>query len=245
MNGLVITILTLNVAQGGAHKEERYAAIQQQMEQAKVDVVCLQEIRRYSATSTSADGLLPGWHRVIDGHYGNWNQGIFSRYPIKRTVKVPYPTRGARWALGAVLDVKGKEVLVLTTHLDYALGATAARTQQINALFAGAAKFGGPAVVTGDFNFGDQGPESRAIPKTFTDVFRSLHPDKAGFTWDKERNAESRRSSLPGEPSRRLDRILTSKHFGSRSAALLMTGKVRPGLQFSDHFGVVAQVLLL
>lgn len=243
---LVLTIVTLNVYQSFTEPKERYAAIATELGTLDPDIATFQEVARRGATS-SVDTLLPGFHRVVDGRPGGYVQAILSRHPIVRQVAVPFRNNRARMALGAVIAVplgaRTREVLVLTTHLDYQLDHHAERRAQLRAIFDEAARFDGPVIVTGDLNFGDGEPESDAIPPTFVDTFRALHPDDPGFTWDRDANGMARAGSLRGEGSRRLDRILTSG-LTPKTAQRVFEKAIRGGLWPSDHFGVFSRLLI-
>lgn len=241
MQPLLLTIVTLNVLQTGHQAELRYPAIESALQALSPDIVTLQEVRRLGPDRTSADTLLDGYHRAVDGRYRGYHLAILSRYPIKRTVRVPFRTNRARMAFGAVLDVGGTEVLVLTTHLDYQLRHHRQRRAQLTQLFAAAADFTGPAIVTGDLNFGDGAPESDAIPPSWTDAWRACHPTAPGFTWDNDKNPMARRGRLRGEPSRRLDRVIV-RQMDTEESRLVLTAPIRPGLWASDHFGLFARL---
>lgn len=236
-----LTLVTLNVLQVGHQAPARYAAIQAELARLAPDVVTLQEVRRLGPRKTSADALLPGYHRAVDGGWVGYHLAILSRHPIKRTVRVPFTNNRSRMAFGAVLDVRGTEVLVLTTHLDYQLDHHAQRRKQLDMTFAAAREFSGPVVVTGDLNFGDGEAESDGIPRDYADAWRVLHPNALGLTWDNERNPMAKRGRLPGEPSRRLDRIL-SRGLRPQHAEIVFDEPIRDGLFPSDHFGVLASL---
>ncbi len=242
MNGLevVLTVLTLNVLQLGHDAKTRYPAIDAGLQKIGADVVTLQEVRRLRGGKTSADRISGYPHRVVDGRYAGYYLAILSKHPIKRSLRIRYRNNRARMALGAVISVRGQELLVVTTHLNYQLKHHSQRRKQLEALFAGAAAFQGPVIVTGDMNFGDGASEERAIPNTYRDAWRTLHPDKPGLTWDNEKNPMARRGRLRGEPSRRLDRIFTT--LKPVSAKLVFDQPIAKDLFPSDHFGVVAEL---
>ena len=239
---LALVVVTLNVFQTFQSAPERYAAIEAGLQAAGADVVTLQEVRRLSASRTSVDALLKGWNRAIDGRFSGYHLAILSRHPIKRTLPIPFRNNRSRMALGAVLDVRGQEVLVITTHLNYKLKDHAARRVQLEAIVGAAAAFKGPVVLTGDFNFGDGAPEQAALPDTWGDAFRVLHPKDPGYTWDNDKNPMAMRGRLPGEPSRRLDRVF-ARGLRPEAAGIVFDHPVRPGLFPSDHFGVKARLV--
>ncbi len=248
----LITLLTLNVFQTFTSPAERYQAIDREIKTLNPDIATFQEVKRTNSGASSIDHLLPSHqHRVVKGRPGGYVQAIVSRYPIVRMLEVPFRNNRARMALGAVIAVPtpggSREVMVLTTHLDYQLSHHEERRAQVKAIFAAAADFNGPVAVTGDFNFGDGEAESDAIPGTYIDVWRSLNGDAPGFTWDRENNPMANKGSLVGEPSRRLDRIFWrgGRALESRIVMNQMVrpaDKTRPALFPSDHYGVFAKL---
>ncbi len=236
--------MTLNVLQIGHSGPARYQAIDAGLRGLKAEVVTLQEVRRLGPKRTSADVLLRDWkHRAVGGRYKGYHLAVLSKHPIKRTVEIPFANNRARMAFGAVLDVRGAEVLVVTTHLDYQLKHNKQRAVQLKAIFARAADFKGAVIVTGDFNFGDAAPENSAIPTDYTDAWRALHKDDPGFTWDNTKNPMALRGRLKGEPSRRLDRVLI-RGATALESRLVFTKPIKGKLFPSDHFGVLARLRL-
>ncbi|MBT9560686.1 MAG: endonuclease/exonuclease/phosphatase family protein [Myxococcales bacterium] len=248
----LITLLTLNVFQTFTSPAERYEAIDRELTTLNPDVATFQEVKLGKSGASSIDHLLPSHaHRIVKGRPGGYVQAIVSRHPILRTLEVPFRNNRARMALGAVIAVPTpggtREVLVLTTHLDYQLTHHSERRAQLKAIVAAAESFDGPVAVTGDLNFGDGEAESDAIPDTFTDVWRALNGAAPGYTWDREKNPMAKKGSLVGEPSRRLDRIFWR---GGRAleSRIVFNQRVRPAdttrpaLFPSDHYGVFAKL---
>ncbi len=244
MDAVVLTVVTLNVLQIGQQAEARYEHIDKGLRALDADIITLQEVRKLGPRRTSADVLLPEYtHRAVDGRYRGYYLAILRKPPIKRTVGVPFPNTRARMAFGAVLDVRGVEVLVLTTHLDYQLKHNRQRRRQLQLIFEQAAGFKGPVILTGDMNFGDAAPENALISGSYVDVWRRLHPTDPGMTWDNEKNPMALRGRLKGEPSRRLDRVIV-RALEPISARLVFTKPIRGRLFPSDHFGVLARLRL-
>ena len=133
----------------------------------------------------------------------------------------------------------GSTVTVATCHLESFLDSHAERVEQIK-VFENFFKDGDRTLFAGDFNFGDgELLEEEAIPDSFSDSWKVLHPTKAGFTWDREKNPMAYKGSFPGEASRRLDRIYFS---GSLPTASYLIGdKAFHKDSFpSDHFGLIS-----
>jgi tyrosyl-DNA phosphodiesterase 2 len=95
-----------------------------------------------------------------------------------------------------------------------------------------------PAVLLGDFNFGDHAPEAAALDRRFQDAWQAIHADAPGFSRDTTANAMARLGRETKQE--RLDRILVSPHLEVLEAELLGTAEIAPGLFPSDHFGLRA-----
>ena len=97
----------------------------------------------------------------------------------------------------------------------------------------------------GDFNFGDGEKEESVLPEHgFADLWKKLHPDEKGLTWNIEASEMARKGSFAGEASRRLDRIyLKGPAWQARSIRIIGEKPITPGektLFPSDHFGLHA-----
>ena len=71
----------------------------------------------------------------------------------------------------------------------------------------------------------------------WSDAWASLRPGEPGWTYDLEANALARANAFAGEPSRRLDRVLSSRRLVPVAVGLV--GLEDPP---SDHFGVWADM---
>ena len=108
-----------------------------------------------------------------------------------------------------------------------------------------------PAVVLGDFNFGDEGNEGAAL-SAYVDAWRALLPDYPGLTFDPGTNALAAITSLTGRAARD-HRILVRSRPGAVfvlapvSVELLGREAISTGdeaIHPSDHFGVAAEIVL-
>jgi endonuclease/exonuclease/phosphatase family metal-dependent hydrolase len=161
----------------------------------RADIVALQELDCGRARSNNVDqpqaiarelGMeclfysCEGWK---DGQYGN---AILSKFPMRlvRSANLPgggrYEPRGAIWA---ELEVHGKHIQVLNTHL----GLTSAeRAMQVKALLGpewlGAHAATDSAVICGDFNFSPRDPLYRTLTERYRDV-QLVQRARRGPTW--------------------------------------------------------------
>lgn len=139
---------------------------------AKADLVGLQEVDRGVARTQKRDlpaelAKLTGLPVVFENNHpyqgGEYGNAILSRYPIVRSKNTHYQMLRAgeqRGVLQVVIDVGGREVLFLNTHLDYRPDDAERRLNvgELKAIVAAAGPR--PVVLVGDFN---ATPESRTI----------------------------------------------------------------------------------
>ena len=193
-----------------------------------------QELTPELAGSLNREGLDKDFpYRVVDAQPVAAGVGIWSRYPIVRSIRIPGYTLGA---MRADIRVQGAahDVVALTTHLTgnwpqsidrwRAEIATFADTMSTTAAHAGE----GAAIVAGDFNATfDMQPFRRLLRDGFRDA---AEQSGAGLT-------PSVPAGMPLPPLLGIDRILTL----NSSASNVRTVRI-PG---SDHLGLSATVHLL
>lgn len=124
-----------------------------------------------------------------------------------------------------------------TAHLESPPGEHGARAAQMDFVEARVPN-AGLTVWLGDFNFGDQDPEAERL-LGWTDAWTRLRPGEAGHTYDLEANRLAKEHAYAAEPSRRLDRILTSAWLVPIAVGLAGQGGGPSGV-VSDHFGLWA-----
>jgi endonuclease/exonuclease/phosphatase family metal-dependent hydrolase len=244
-----LRIITYNVLAEAVGVEKRVPVLLDLLEQSDADLIVLQEVapwfldalhdRQWTSSlhATSFDG-----RRVAPG-----GQYILSRYPIMeaRTRQLSGPQR--RILVVARIEVGGETIDVASTHMESFLEDGPIRAAQLDETFE---ELRGvhTAIFAGDFNFGDgEQPDTDHLDSSYVDVWTTVHPGDPGFTWNIEKSAMARAGSFPGEPSRRLDRVLVrSKKWRPASAQVVGDKPVevgRPELFPSDHFGLIAQLV--
>lgn len=85
----------------------------------------------------------------------------------------------------------------------------------------------------GDFNIGDGEPAEQILPSDLLDIWRSCHPDEAGYTFDPERNPLAK----AGSPAR-YDRILLRSNYWLSRTASVLDQPAAP----SDHFPLIGEL---
>ena len=237
-----LSIVSYNVLERPLHRQERIPALLKVLEQAQADVYLLQEVTPWFAAELTSQPWTKGYRQVeIAGEPLPQGQFfVLSRWPVVGAALVEMPTNLGRCGLVVDLDIGGRRWRMGNVHLDSMLEDGPVRAQQLQAMFA-ALRGPDEALLVGDFNFGDGEPESSALEPGFVDAWKLVKPQDPGFTWDITRSAMARNGSFPGEPSRRLDRILVrSTGWRPASASLLGDQPITPGSVIfpSDHFGL-------
>jgi endonuclease/exonuclease/phosphatase family metal-dependent hydrolase len=144
-----------------------------------------------------------------------YGTAILSRFPIVSVRHTLLPSdREQRGLLETVIDVGGRDVRFMTTHLD--VNSADVRLLQARTVAAAVARSVEPVVLTGDLNATPDAPEVAALTRMLTDT----HSGDGGFT-------------IPSDvPAARIDYVLSA--FGGVSEV--------PVTEASDHRPVQAIV---
>ena len=231
--GLPVRVMTYNL-HNGFNTDARLdlESIAQVIEQAKPDVVGLQEIARGWAIDSSVDMLewlsqrlqMPYVFGPTADHV--WGNAILSRYPIRAWGNVPLPPRDLalkRGFLWARVDVGGdEELFFIATHYHHIEGDTLIRQQQspeIVRFWNGRQR----TILLGDFNATPDAKEIAILRDAgLRDAFAALGTGD-GFTW----------------PSDALNQRIDYIWF---SPDLTVRDLVMPKSTASDHIGVAVTV---
>ena len=243
-----LRVLTYNVLADPLRVDERIPPLMAVLEKADADIIALQEVAPWFVqllhqqpwVRAYQESKMDGMRAYPGGQY------ILSRYPIQSCWAEILPGQQRRTALYADIHVGDTNLRVATTHMESYLEDGPVRAAQLGRIFA---RLRGTehALLLGDLNFGDGEPESSNLNSSYEDLWLALHPGDQGFTWNIEQSQLAREKSFPGEPSRRLDRILLHSN-AWRGASISIVGDqpVVPGkrdLFPSDHFGLVAELV--
>ena len=162
---VTLRVLTYNIHHGEGidHKLdlERIARV---VTDAKADLVALQEVDRGCERTQRRDlpaelarltGMTAWFEKNIPYQGGEYGNAILARFPIKHARNTHYKMLRPgeqRGVLQLLLDVHGREVLFLNTHIDYRPD-DAERLMNADELKAIVAAAGGtPVILCGDFN---------------------------------------------------------------------------------------------
>lgn len=259
-----IRIVTWNVwGRHGHDWEEREAGIEEALAQVGPDVVCLVEAWAQHGTTQPA--------RIasrldLEHHYfgGGWEvedwlsgSGIVSRWPLSEPVLRPLRGEdgsGLGNVVHVVIDGDRGPIQLFLAMLDYPLDGSALRQAQVSELarfVVEVADRRSPIVLCGDFNAGPDSEEVRMLTGraatvspglVFYDAWEVAGDGTAGYTW-------SNRNPLAAiglYPDRRFDYVFSAwpRRGGvGHPVSCELLGVRPPGeLQFSDHYGVVADL---
>ncbi len=201
------------------------------------DIVGLQEVDKGTERTQKRDlpaelAKLTGMTCIFSNNYhyqgGEYGNAILSRFPVKSWSNLHYKTDQKdepRGAVQAVLEVFGRELVFINTHLNFRPDPAErlSNAAEIKALL-GTVYAGKPVILTGDFNDVPDSPAYQAFAEKFTDVWAAVGKGK-GFT-------------IPASaPRKRIDFIWLSH--GSPLKPL--KAWVTPTLA-SDHLPITAEI---
>lgn len=230
-------VMTFNIhhAQGTDGKVDvaRIAAL---IKTQQVDIVALQEVDRRTLRTAGRDlpaelakltGMSACFGKNLDYQGGEYGNAILTRFAILQQTNVHYKMlhpHEQRGLLQALLDVHGRKLLFMSTHLDYHNddAERALDVKTINSAVEGGAN--APAILCGDFN---EGPGSRTYNRLgafLTDAWKTVG-EGSGFTF------------ASSGPWHRIDYIWYSK-------GLLPLNASVPKTNASDHLPVVVEFTL-
>lgn len=231
--GLPVRVMTYNIHNGfntdGRLNPEAIARV---IEQARPDIVALQEVARGWYIDASVDLAMWLSRRLqmpyVFGPTADcvWGNAILSRYPIKEWKNVPLPPRHLslrRGYLWARIDIGGgEEILLIATHLHHIEKDSAIRQVQIPEII----KFWNHrprTILLGDLNATPDAPEIAMLRDAGLHDAFTIAGTGPGFTWPSTR------------PQERIDYIWISPDLTVRN--LMM-----PRSMASDHIGIVITV---
>lgn len=204
---------------------------------ARADIVGLQEVDRGCARTQKRDlpaelaqltGLTVRFDKNIAHDGGDYGNAVLTRFPIKRAQNTPlksFANGEQRGVQQLVLDVHGREVLFLNTHLD-ARRDPVEREHSATELRALVAAAGGkPVILVGDFNAVPTAPSVVAVRDFLADAWMLLDQGH-GYT-------------IPvRQPTRRIDYV-----FITRATIEPLKMEVLRS-EASDHLPIVAELRL-
>lgn len=234
-----LKLVTFNIWHNQGDWPARLALLIANLRAQDADVIALQEVLEDAAVGlpnqaqTLADAL--GGYEMhfvstdAEGAPRRYGNAILSRLPVlQHDWKRLEPLDDYRTAIRARVELGGRPVDIVNTHLAAQPDAGAVRTRQIADLMAWLPQDGTPLIVTGDFNAQQTDPELATLtgPRVLTAlphgaVVTTLNPAKNHL-------------------NRQIDHIFAERDHFSISQAVLVGDQPTNGEYPSDHFGVVA-----
>lgn len=235
---LTLRVMTYNIHVGvGMDKKLDLQRIADVIKHEKPDVVGLQEVDRRVKRTEGKDEIaelakLTEMHFAfahnLDYQGGQYGVAILSRFPIGKIDHRKYENRRVaerRGMLRVELNVRGRTVNFVTTHLDYQYADS--RLFETEQLLSFLADVKGPLIVTGDFNDEPAGSSYKMMVGQFEDA------------WIRSR-AKGQGLSYPADkPVKRIDYIFTRNATGLKAKRAWVVDTLA-----SDHLPVVAEVEL-
>ena len=245
MSDVQLRAMTFNIQAG--HGDLRGTA--QAIRDAAPDIVALQEVDVHWGTRSAFEdqaaalGAQLQMHTRFAGIYRlpgesagapprEYGVALLSRYPIVEfqnhiltrlsTQPEGSPPAPMPGFLEASVDIGGARVRVFNTHLDYRADPRV-RHQQVAETLAIIGETNTPTMLFGDLNAGPDAPELQPLLQRLRDSWPAAAD--AGLTYPADK------------PVKRIDFVLTSRHFRVRSARVPVT-------QASDHRPVVVDLVL-
>jgi len=231
-----IRVMTYNIHVGvGMDKKLDLPRIADVIKRAHVDLVGLQEVDRgvertqrideiaELATLTKMDYAFALNLKYQGGQYG---VAILSRFPIRATDHRLYKnTREAerRGFIRAELNIDGRVVNFVTTHLDYQY--EDGRVFEAEQLLSALKDVAGPLILVGDFNDVPAGGAYQLVKNQFADAWIDTRANDSGFSYPADK------------PAKRIDYIWLRRTDAMRPKRTWIVDTLA-----SDHVPVLADV---
>lgn len=237
-SAVTLRVMSYNIHHGeGLDQKLDLARIAKLITDQRADIVGLQEVDRGCERTQKRDlpaelaqltGMTVHFEKNISYQGGEYGNAVLTRFPIKHAKNTHYKMLRPgeqRGVLQLVLDVRGRDVLFLNTHIDYRPDDSerVLNVDELKTIVAAAGAM--PVIMVGDFN---ATPESRTIAK-----INAFMTD----AWDRVGKGDG--FTIPvRKPAKRIDYIwITPGSIEPRSIAVLSS-------EASDHLPVIAELKL-
>jgi len=228
--------MTYNIHHGaGVDGKIDFQRIADLIKREQADIVALQEVdkgvRRTAQRDCPAElAALTGMTCVFSNNFhfqgGEYGNAVLTRLPIKRWTNRHYQMLRPgeqRGLLQLVLDVHGRELVFLNTHIDFRADDTERLANAVEMLEVMQAYRGRPMILCGDFNDTPGSRTYQKLAQAFVDTW-TVAGAGDGFTIPAER------------PRKRIDYIWLSN-----GSALAPLKAWVPDSQASDHLPLIAE----
>ena len=229
-------VMTYNIHHGeGLDKKVDLQRIADLVKSEQADIVALQEVDKGVQRTAQRDcpaelAQLTGMTCVFSNNYhfqgGEYGNAVLTRFPVKHWTNSHYRMLRPgeqRGLLQVVVDVRGRELVFMNTHVDYR-GDDAERLQNVGEILEVAKNYRGlPLILCGDFNDTPGSRVHQKLAQAFQDAWQ------VAGTGDGP--------TIPAEnPRKRIDFIWVSK----QPAIDVLRIRV-PKSKASDHLPVVGE----
>lgn len=248
LSSRTLSVATFNIWHNQGDWTARQTLLVQALMQADADIIALQEVLEDAAIGLENQalglaGALSTHGRPYSVHFEStdpegatrrYGNAILSRLPVvSHEGRRLLPLNDYRTALRVRVDLSGRPVDIVNTHLASQAGAGAVRALQVTDLLAWLPRDNIPLVILGDFNATLQ--EVSLAPLTAPEFFTAL----AGNT------APTTLNPAKGHQSRVIDHIFAQASAFLPLGASVFGDSPVDGEYPSDHFGVKATLKLL
>ena len=231
-----LRVMTYNIHHGeGLDGKVDLLRIAELIQREGADIVALQEVDKGVARTARRDfpaelAALTGMTCVFSNNFsyqgGEYGNAVLTRFPVVRVTHTPFPMLRAgeqRGLLQLILNVHGRELVFMNTHLDYQSD-DAERWSNTGEIETRMKQYAGrPIILCGDFNTTPESRVCRRLGESFDDTWARVGQG-GGFT-------------IPAsQPTKRIDYIWIA-----RDKSLVPLKIWVPQSDASDHLPVVAE----
>jgi endonuclease/exonuclease/phosphatase family metal-dependent hydrolase len=232
-----LRVMTYNIHHGeGLDGKVDLLRIAELIHREGADIVALQEVdkgvprtarRDLPAELAELTGMACVFSNNLSFQGGEYGNAVLTRFPVLRVTNTPYPMLRdgeQRGLLQLVLDVRGRELVFMNTHIDYRSD-DAERWLNVGEIETQTKHYAGrPIILCGDFNTTPESRVCRRLSERFDDTWARIG-EGDGFT-------------IPAsQPAKRIDYIWITN-----DKSLVPLRVWVPQSDASDHLPVVAEV---
>jgi len=235
-NPTTFRVMTYNIHHGeGLDGKVDLERIAQLIKHEGADIVALQEVDKGTARTARRDfpaelAQLTGFTCVFSNNFhfqgGEYGNAVLSRFPVVRWQNLHYRmlrTNEQRGLLQLEMDVRGRPLVFMTTHIDYRSD-DSERWNNVDEIEATTRQYAGkPVILCCDFNDKPTSRVAQKMAKTFDDTWAMVGKGD-GFSFSADR------------PHERIDYLWISKNTPLRPLKAWV-----PSSRASDHLPVVAE----
>ncbi len=237
----ILRVMTYNIHHGeGVDGKVDIDRIAKVIRDANADVVALQEVDRGVERTKKIDimmlladktGMAYAFGKNIDFQGGDYGNGVLTKFPILEERNLHYVMirpGEQRGLLQLVLDVRGQEVVVMNTHIDYRQD-DAERVLNVAEIRDSVKRYKPrPVIICGDFNDIPTNRTAVGMKEDFIDSWEQAGSGN-GFSYS------------TSEPVKRIDYIFVSKPASGMPFLLRPVSAMVVHSDASDHLPVVVE----